>query len=65
MKIAIVGGGGRVGLPLALILASNGNQVIVVDADEDRVDKINSRIMPFYEVGAEDLMSKISNENGA
>ena len=63
MKIAIVGGGGRVGLPLALILAANGNQVIIVDSDEDRVDKINLRIMPFYEVGAEDLMSKISSEN--
>ena len=63
MKIAIVGGGGRVGLPLALILAANGNQVIIVDSDEDRVDKINRRIMPFYEVGAEDQMSKISSEN--
>jgi UDP-N-acetyl-D-mannosaminuronic acid dehydrogenase len=63
MKISIVGGGGRVGLPLALMLALNGNEVIVVDTDENRVNKINNRVMPFYEAGAEDALLQITNKN--
>jgi UDP-N-acetyl-D-mannosaminuronic acid dehydrogenase len=39
---------GRVGLPLAIVLARSGLRVIGVDVDESRVSKINKGEMPFY-----------------
>lgn len=51
-KIAVVGGCGHVGLPLALAFASVGNSVISFDISEDAVSRINSGIVPFVEEGA-------------
>ena len=62
MKISIVGGGGRAGLPLALSLAEVGHRIIIVDKDEDKVSKINMRIMPFYEKDADQALRKYSLE---
>ena len=62
MKISIVGGGGRAGLPLALSLAEAGHKIIIVDKDEDKVNKINMRIMPFYEKDADEALQKYSLE---
>ena len=59
MKISIVGGAGRVGLPLAIVLAEQGFEVKVIDLDEDRVRSINSRIMPFEEVGAQKILTNL------
>ncbi len=60
MKVAIVGGGGRAGLPLALSLAAVGHKVVIIDKDKDKVSKINNRIMPFYEKDAEETLRKFS-----
>ena len=60
MKISIVGGGGRVGLPLGIVLAGAGHSVSIIDLDENRVNSINSRIMPFFEAGAAALLSKLT-----
>ena len=60
MKISIVGGGGRVGLPLGIVLAGAGHSVSIIDLDENRVNSINSRIMPFFEAGAAELLSKLT-----
>lgn len=59
MKISIIGGGGRVGLPLAISLANNGHKVSVIDLDPDRNSLINKRVMPFSEKGAEVLLSNL------
>ena len=60
LKISIVGGGGRVGLPLGIVLAGAGHSVSIVDLDKNRVNSINSRIMPFFESGAADLLNKLT-----
>ena len=53
MKISVVGGAGRAGLPLALTLAEAGHQVIIIDQDEAKVSAINNGVMPFFEENAE------------
>lgn len=60
MNISIVGGGGRVGLPLGIVLADAGHSVSIIDLDENRVNSINSRIMPFSEAGAAEMLSKLT-----
>jgi UDP-N-acetyl-D-mannosaminuronic acid dehydrogenase len=57
-KVIIVGGGGHVGLPLALVLADSGFQAVSLDIQKEVVDTINSGKMPFAEEGAEDILTK-------
>ena len=57
-KVVIVGGGGRVGLPLALVLADSGFEAISLDTSEETVLSINSGQMPFAENNAQDLLTK-------
>ena len=57
-KVVIVGGGGHVGLPLALVLADSGFQAISLDISQSVVEKINSGVMPFAEEGAQHLLTK-------
>jgi UDP-N-acetyl-D-mannosaminuronic acid dehydrogenase len=57
-KVVIVGGGGHVGLPLALVLADSGFQTVSLDISTDTVETINSGKMPFAESGAQELLSK-------
>jgi len=60
IKISIVGGAGRVGLPLGIAL-SEFHQVVIVDTAQDRVSQINARVMPFREKGAQERLEKISS----
>ena len=57
--VAIVGGGGHVGLPLALVFADYGLNVLVYDINKDTLDKVGRGIVPFAEHGAEELLAKI------
>lgn len=57
-KVVIVGGGGHVGLPLALVLADSGLETISLDISRETVETINSGKMPFAEEGAQALLSK-------
>jgi len=59
MKISIVGGGGRVGLPLAISLAHKNHEIIIIDSDPIRVKQINQREMPFYEKDADYLLKNL------
>lgn len=61
MNIAIFGMG-RVGLPLGLVFAEHGQNVIGVDTDENRVETIRKGVMPFMEYGAEHLLKKHINK---
>lgn len=55
MKICVIGTG-YVGLVGAAIFSDIGNQVIGVDKDKDKIDKIVSGIMPIYEPGLDEIV---------
>lgn len=57
MKISVIGTG-YVGLVSGVCLAEKGHQVICVDQDKDKVDKINRGISPIYEKGLDELLRK-------
>jgi UDP-N-acetyl-D-mannosaminuronic acid dehydrogenase len=63
VKIVVLGGGGHVGLPLALVLAEKGCDVTSLDISAEVVNKINSGEMPFFEQGAEELLEKNLKSN--
>jgi UDP-N-acetyl-D-mannosaminuronic acid dehydrogenase len=54
--ICIVGGGGHVGLPLALVLASKGHSVRIYDLNREGLKRIQDGVMPFAEADAEPLL---------
>ncbi len=56
-KIAIAGTG-YVGLVAGVCLAEKGHQVICVDVDENKVQKMKEGICPIYEEGLQELMQK-------
>ena len=62
MRISIIGTG-YVGLVSGICLAEKGNQVICVDVDQKKVDKINKSIPPIYEKNLEALLKKNINAN--
>lgn len=62
MHISVVGGGGRVGLPMSLLLASLGHKVTIIEKDAFRAQQINKRVMPFIEVGCSNLLSSLEPE---
>ncbi|MSS76794.1 MAG: UDP-glucose/GDP-mannose dehydrogenase family protein [Methyloglobulus sp.] len=55
MKITIFGAG-YVGLVTGACLAEVGNDVLCVDIDQDKIDKLNQWIIPIYEPGLEDMV---------
>ena len=55
--ICIVGGAGRVGLPLALTFANKGLRVIVCDVNESALELIRDGRMPFAERDAGELLA--------
>jgi UDP-N-acetyl-D-mannosaminuronic acid dehydrogenase len=55
----IVGGCGRVGLPLGIALASRGLTVTLYDINGDAVSRINDGAMPFAEDGADGLLTEM------
>ena len=54
--VVVVGGCGRVGLPLAIAFAKEGLDVAAYDLAEDTVKLVNDGTMPFDEPGAEDAL---------
>ncbi|GLY02562.1 nucleotide sugar dehydrogenase [Actinoplanes sp. NBRC 101535] len=52
VDICVVGGCGRVGLPLGIALASRGLSVVLYDIDAAAVATVNAGVMPFAENGA-------------
>ncbi len=51
--VVVIGGGGHVGLPLAIALADRGASVAVYDVNEATVALVNDSVMPFAEPGAQ------------
>jgi UDP-N-acetyl-D-mannosaminuronic acid dehydrogenase len=57
--VVVVGGCGRVGLPLAIALADRGAVVGVHDRDRAAVDQVNAGLLPFREPGAAELLARV------
>ncbi len=57
MKACVVGIG-RVGLPLAMFIASKNIHTYGIDIDEKKVELLKSGKMPFLEEGGEELLKK-------
>lgn len=60
-KNLIVVGIGRVGLPLALVLANEGFNVVGIDVSAERLEAISKGQLPFIEEGAKPLLKKLYN----
>jgi UDPglucose 6-dehydrogenase/GDP-mannose 6-dehydrogenase len=61
MKVSIMGTG-YVGLVTGVCLADKGFDVVCVDVDQAKVDKINRGEAPFYEPGMEELLRKYAGK---
>lgn len=57
MRIAVVGSG-YVGLVVGTCFADNGNDVICVDVDQAKIDKLTKGLSPIYEPGLEELLKR-------
>jgi UDP-N-acetyl-D-mannosaminuronic acid dehydrogenase len=55
--IVIIGGCGRVGLPLGLAFARAGRSVTAYDIDADKVRSTNDGVMPFRDQGADEVLA--------
>ena len=60
--VCVIGGCGRVGLPLSIAFADKGLNVVIYDLDKDRVDEVKSGLMPFREEGCEDRLKRVINK---
>ena len=56
-KIAVIGAG-YVGLTTAACLADLGNEVTVVDINEQKIEQLRARQVPFYEPGIGELVDR-------
>jgi UDP-N-acetyl-D-mannosaminuronic acid dehydrogenase len=56
--VAVVGGCGHVGLPLAVAFASRGLKVVIQDINADAVATVNRGELPFREDGAQPLLNQ-------
>lgn len=54
--VVVIGGGGHVGLPLAIALADRGSKVVVYDVSQKAVDAANAGHVHFIEPGAEPML---------
>ena len=56
--VVVIGGGGHVGLPLAIAFADRGARVAIYDVSEDAVARVNAAKLPFDEPGAAPLLER-------
>ena len=56
--ICVVGGGGYVGLGYAVALAELGHQVVGLDIDAARVERLNRGDSPIYEAGLPEMLGR-------
>ncbi|MFT4286451.1 nucleotide sugar dehydrogenase [Nocardioides sp.] len=59
LDLVVVGGGGHVGLPLAIGFASRGLKAGVYDINQAAIDLINAGDLPFQEDGAKPVLEDV------
>lgn len=64
MRIAVVGAG-YVGLVTGACFASSGREVVFVDVDEDRIERLRRGGTPIYEPGLAEMLEKNSSAGRA
>ena len=57
LRIAVVKGVSRAGLPLALVLADRGHHVVLVDEDK-HIDGLRKGQLPFLEAGGPEMLAR-------
>ena len=62
-EIAVVGGAGHVGLPLAIAFASRNKKTLIYDLNTDAIQTIMSGEMPFIEPGAREMLQAAIKQN--
>lgn len=60
MRISVIGAG-YLGATHAICMASIGHDVLLVDIDQSKVDRINKGELPFYEPGLGELLNKVQS----
>jgi UDP-N-acetyl-D-mannosaminuronic acid dehydrogenase len=58
-KIVIIGGCGHVGLPLGIVFANCGLDVVLLDRDQAKIDTVNGGQMPFMETNALEQLKRV------
>ena len=61
--VAVIGGCGRVGVPLGLAFADRGLTVTLFDLNEQAVATVNRGQMPFDEPGAAPVLTRVAGQN--
>jgi UDP-N-acetyl-D-mannosaminuronic acid dehydrogenase len=59
LDVGVIGGGGHVGLPLAMTFADIGLRTVVYDINRHTLDKIRSGVMPFQEEGGPEMLRRV------
>lgn len=62
-NISIIGGAGHVGFPLALAFANKNFNVNLIDLNKKNLNKIRNGEVPFYEIGAKNILKKSLQKN--
>jgi UDP-N-acetyl-D-mannosaminuronic acid dehydrogenase len=58
-KVVVIGGCGHVGLPLGIVFASRGLEVVLLDRDQSKIDAVNAGQMPFMETNAQEMLQDV------
>jgi len=58
MKIGVIGSG-YVGLTTGICLASLEHKIFIYDVDEEKLEKIKEKKLPFFERGLEEILEKV------
>jgi UDP-N-acetyl-D-mannosaminuronic acid dehydrogenase len=58
-RIVIIGGCGHVGLPLGIVFANCGLDVVLLDRDQAKIETVNGGRMPFMETNALEQLRRV------
>jgi UDP-N-acetyl-D-mannosaminuronic acid dehydrogenase len=62
-KLVIIGGCGHVGLPLGIVFANRGLDVVLLDRDQNKIDAVNAGQMPFMEPNAQEMLQDVAGKS--